>query len=252
MIPILGIPVLNRGDLLVRLIDSIDHPVQHLVIIDNSQGLDKSVRQAIDFIHELIQDKKIPIEMMSVEHPAINWGCAGSWNRIMTYPTDLYWFIVGSDIMFKPGSLDKIVAFINEHQDDHAMIYPGSYNAFAITPLAKELVGTFDENFYPAYLEDCDHNYRLKLVGAKLIDMPDIDIVHGEAPSWGSSTIYSDPELAKKNGITHTNNYEYYGRKWGGPNEGEVYKHPFNDPNWDVKKWVLEPKHRKKNSIWFT
>ncbi len=35
MIPILAIPVLNRGDLLLRCIRSIDYPVGKLVIVNN-------------------------------------------------------------------------------------------------------------------------------------------------------------------------------------------------------------------------
>ena len=40
MIPVLGFATLTRFDLAQRLLDSIDYPVEHLVIVDNS-GKDK-------------------------------------------------------------------------------------------------------------------------------------------------------------------------------------------------------------------
>lgn len=40
MIPNLTVPVLNRYDLLQRMLDSIDFPIRDLLIIDNGGGLD--------------------------------------------------------------------------------------------------------------------------------------------------------------------------------------------------------------------
>jgi GT2 family glycosyltransferase len=104
-----------------------------------------------------------------------------------------------------------------------------------------EKVGYFDENIYPAYLEDCDYHYRSKLVNT-ITRSVETHMVHGEAPNWGSSTIGDkNGALRKSNHITHGKNYVYYDRKWGGREGGETYQTPFNDPNNSVKFWP-EPK----------
>jgi len=41
MIPVMVVPVLNRYDLLQRMLDSIDFPVADLLIIDNGGDVDK-------------------------------------------------------------------------------------------------------------------------------------------------------------------------------------------------------------------
>ena len=46
MIITLGIPVLNRGDFLLRCVTSVDHPVENLVIINNSEGKNAQVTAA--------------------------------------------------------------------------------------------------------------------------------------------------------------------------------------------------------------
>jgi len=49
------------------------------------------------------------------------------------------------------------------------MGHPGgghSYSAFILTQSGLDRVGYFDENYFPAYSEDCDHVRRLILTGA--------------------------------------------------------------------------------------
>ena len=48
MIPLLGVLVLNRGDLLLRMVDSIDYPIDKLAIVQN--GCEPDVVDAIDQI----------------------------------------------------------------------------------------------------------------------------------------------------------------------------------------------------------
>jgi GT2 family glycosyltransferase len=120
------------------------------------------------------------------------------------------------------------------------------HSAFAITPYGVDTVGTFDENIHPAYLEDCDHFYRVVLSGVKSANVPDIKLIHGEAPSFGSSTIFSDSSYKRQNAITHSNNFTYYKKKWGGINGEEKFKHPFNDETKNWKYWEFDPEWRKK------
>lgn len=249
MIPILGIPILNRGDLLERLIESIDYPVELLYIVDNSEGKDDSVREVVETLnveHEFIQR----VDIARTEH---NLGVAGSWNHIMSVMQDKglsYSLIVGNDMMFNPGELEKIDTFVKANAHDHVIMFAHAYNAFAVTPLNLKIVGTFDENIYPAYLEDCDHFYRVTLAGAKSVNIPNVSPLHGEAPSFGSSTIYSNRKWRELNGTTHGNNFLYYRRKWGGNNGEEKFVNPFNDLTKDLKYWEFDPEWRKQQDIW--
>lgn len=251
MIPILGIPILNRGDLLLRLVKSIDFPVEKLVIVNNSRGNDFSVDEALTEINALINAATTPVAKLQIINPEHNLGVSGSWNKIMSETSEAaYWLIVGNDMMFNPGELEKIHTFADANKHDHAVMYALGHNAFVVTPYCLATVGNFDENFYPAYLEDCDHSYRIKLSGVKSSNIPDVAPVHGEAPSFGSSTIFSNPRWRELNGITHGNNFKYYRSKWGGNNGEETYLYPFDDPSISLKTWELDPGHRARNDIW--
>ena len=256
-LPFIGIPILNRGDLLERLIKSIDYPVETVFIINN--GKDESVRRAIEKItgFEYPSDKPKPglfhryssmgfVSKYIIVTSAKNLGVAGSWNTFITRSNNPYWFICGNDMMFRPGELKQIAEFAAKNHETYSMIYAMGYSAFMMTNLGLKTVGTFDENIYPAYLEDCDHFYRLKLSGAKATGFADKELmIHGEAPNWGSSTIHSDEHYRKANAVTHGRNFEYYIKKWGGAEGNEVYRHPFNDPSKPLNFWELDIERRK-------
>lgn len=244
MIKTLGIPVLNRGDLLLRCVKSIDHPIETLYIINN--GNDTSVNGVISMIEKKDISNASLFENIRIEKNK-NLGCGPSWNRISTNSSGP-WFFSGSDIQFRPGAL-ALVEATHEANPDAAAILAYHYSAFLMTEIATKLIGTFDENFFPAYFEDCDHHRRLKLAGAKDIRVPGFECVHGEAPYWGSSTINSNPEFNKKNGVTFVNLQKYYLRKWGGEPGKETYPTPFCR-DYPLSYWELDLEMRKKNDIW--
>ncbi|MFL6227743.1 MAG: glycosyltransferase family 2 protein [Pyrinomonadaceae bacterium] len=240
-IPFVGVPVLNRGDLLTRCVESLDYPVARIVVINN--GDDEGVRESLSSLREGRPN-------LEVVKPAHNLGVAGSWNFFLREYDAPYHLICGSDIQFAPGDLEKIQRFAESHPEDAIMFGNHGYSIFALRRRGVETVGYFDENFYPAYLEDCDYAYRLKLLGARASNVPGINAVHGEAPYWGSSTILSDPTYRERNGVTHGNNFTYYRAKWGGINGEEIYPYPFNDPSRSPKEWTLDGAHRVANDIW--
>ena len=256
MIPILGVPILNRGDLLLRLFNSIDYPIEILHIIANSTAdvPEESVRTAISTIERQVNQGHL-VHKCVVEYGAIynetnqlitrNLGVAGSWNKVLkTYPHAKYIMFVGNDIQLKNGSLknmDTVMCTIENRLSVGTVSATGSYNCFALFPEIVNTVGYFDENIYPAYLEDCDYAYRIKLVGLISHTVAGVDYIHGEAPTWGSSTIYSNKEYKDINDRTHERNFEYYKRKWGGINEQEIFTHPFNSIKHTVQYW-LTPK----------
>lgn len=244
MIGTLGIPVLNRGDLLMRCIKSIDHPINTLFIVNN--GNDQGVADVASLAEQRKFENQGLFENIRVEKHK-NLGCGPSWNHIaLNAPAP--WFFSGNDMKFLPGSvalLDKTL----DQNPDAAEIMAYHYSAFLLTEKGFKIIGRFDENFYPAYFEDCDHYRRMILAGFKDIRVPGFECVHGEAPYWGSSTIKSDPELNRKNGITFSNLQAYYIRKWGGEPGKETYTKPFNK-DLPLDYWERDIELRKANSLW--
>lgn len=244
MIGTMGIPVLNRGDLLLRCVLSVDHPMETLFIVNN--GTDTGVDGVADRIVRRDFENQGLFENIKVEKHK-NLGCGPSWNHI-SQNAPPPWFFSGSDMKFLPGSLALLDKALDANPDA-SVIMAYHYSAFLLTSKAIEMAGLFDENFYPAYFEDCDHYRRLMLAGAKDIRVPGFECVHGEAPWWGSSTVKSDPELNKKNAVTYGNLQKYYINKWGGEPGHETYKKPFNR-DVPLNYWKLDPELRKANSLW--
>jgi glycosyltransferase involved in cell wall biosynthesis len=249
MIPVLGIPVLNRGDLLLRCVGSIDYPVGRIITVVN--GDDESVAVAIE---KLRANSGFDIRVLK---PPTNLGVAASWNRILREdPEAPYWLLVGNDIRFAPGDLRKIDAFTSAHPDWALATTCHGYSLMAVTQAGLERVGSFDENFFPAYWEDIDHLRRVKLSGCGWGEVPDVHAVHGEAPGWGSSTLHSDPEVRQWVQETSEMNFDYLQRKWhcgpldeplAGTDPERGWRLPFDDPALSLKDWSVDRRMAAKN-----
>jgi GT2 family glycosyltransferase len=105
------------------------------------------------------------------------------------------------------------------------MVASHGYACFAINPIALEIIGCFDENFFPAYCEDQDYDRRALVAGLHEGNCSTTMIQHN-----GSGTIARDPALARENAVTQALNLSYYQRKWGGLAGAESLLHPFGDP----------------------
>jgi GT2 family glycosyltransferase len=240
MIPVLGIPHYNRPDLLLRCLRSIDEPVERLVIIHNGELCDLP---ALDDLPGNIRWTTV------IQHP--NAGVAGSWNEIIKLFPAAWWLICNNDIAFAPGDLNRMAQAVDEQLEVPmpGLLY-GNHGAswFAITSQCVDRAGLFDENIYPAYLEDCDYSRRCDLLGVRRVNVPGCLALHGEGGN-GSCTIHSDPVVRAHNHRTHGGNFEYYRAKWGGINGQETFGTPFNDPAWPVWAWRFDPA-RRRNQQW--
>ncbi len=231
-IPILGIPHLNRPDILRRCLDSIDYPVSRLVIVQNGKDEDMP---SLENLPHWIQNITV------IKHP--NAGVAGSWNEIIKLFPAPYWMISNNDILFTSGALQKMAAAGDlqawlpteyDQRQPAGMLFGHAASFFVITEHGYNVVNGWDEGFYPAYLEDCDWHRRATLLGVRMENVEGVCVKHGDHEHSGSITVNSDAELMRKNGHTHKLNFEAYIRKWGGINGQEVFTHPYNDPNWPL------------------
>jgi hypothetical protein len=247
-LPVLGTALLNRGDLLLRMIHSIDYPVGTLHIVVNTVcETDLGIPLAIEQITKEIKEKRLPIDNFYVQYGTdstgalVNLGVSASWNLICSKAFDNnapHCMIVGNDVQFTPGALKTIHEFASCAPHKGILLANIGYSAFVLTRHGWNKAGTFDENFYPAYNEDLDHMYRIMLSNAGRCRIrPAVNLIHGEAPEWGSSTINANPRFRRKNFYTHQLNDVYYITKWGGPIGKEKYKHPYNDASLDLRYW---------------
>ena len=192
MLENLIVPVLNRYDLLERMLDSVDVPVQHLLIIDNGRGTDTLE----------LSDKFAKVTHLRM--PA-NLGVAGSWNLgIKSFPYAHRWFIFSNDVVFRPGALEKLAT---ARRDEITLTADAPHwQAFALGDEAVTDLGLFDEcGFYPAYFEDNDYIRRAEFAGVNIRKL-DIDLHHDN-----SSTIKSGYQ--SKNDKTFYANQRLYQSK---------------------------------------
>jgi len=185
------VPVLNRYDLLQRMLDSVDVPVDHLLIIDNGLGTDTLE----------LSDKFAKVTHLRM--PA-NLGVAGSWNLgIKSFPYSHRWFIVSNDVVFQAGALEKL----SQARRDEITLTADAphWQAFALGDEAVNDIGLFDESLFPAYFEDNDYMRRAEFVGVNIRKL-DIDLHHDN-----SSTIKSGYQ--SKNDKTFFANQRYYQSK---------------------------------------
>jgi GT2 family glycosyltransferase len=150
MIPVLGFATYNRHDLAEELIASIDYPVEHLVIINNSGT-------------QLWQPTKPDLvkHLWHIEVP-YGLGLTGAWNLIVkATPYAPYWLLVNDDATFEPGSLTTIAEQANPEGLGFLRIAP-LWSAIVLGQTIVAEAGLYDERFYPLYFDDDDYERRIK------------------------------------------------------------------------------------------
>jgi GT2 family glycosyltransferase len=247
---IIGIPILNRVDLLERCVRSIDYPVGALVIVNNG---------CIDALESKVAQWKAEnanIGTWYVYQPGANIGVAGGWNVLLhhvfkpggalipyTSPHPVKEtvgsiLICGNDIAFAEGDLQIFDKTLEDFPEADFIFGNHSYSNFLVKRSGYDKVGTFDESIYSAYLEDGDSWSRIIRTGAKAIHAAGLRSHHE-----GSATINSDAQLKAKVQAMQAKNWEYYSRKWGCPKWSsgkETFQTPFNRGG-PVNEWALSP-----------
>jgi GT2 family glycosyltransferase len=209
----IGIPTVNRFDLLKPSLESYlqDFPNVKVFIVDNGkQG-----------IAEHYKDN----ELVTVFEPENNLGVAGSWNLLCKEIFKLhgYALLLNDDIYLGYGTevVEKAIYW------DNLGLTQSSKN-FSVVLLSNALyteLGAFDEQFYPAYFEDSDYLYRLKL---KKKCLQRIDYSLDPRDFMASQTYEKEPQ--KYMNIIFENK-ERYIKKWGGLPFMEQYRKPYTPSN---------------------
>lgn len=237
-IPVIGTAIVNGVHWLMRLLDSIDYPVDNFVIFNNN-GRDQITKE----LDNLCRDHKY-IKSIKVCHMPTNIGCAGAWNLIIkSYFMQPYWIITNHDVAFTSGFLEDMY---NKAQEPNIGMVHGSPGEFGIGTwdifLIKDWVvqkyGLFDENLYPAYCEDWDYLLRFvhDPIAIAYLNKP---YYHGDTFEYaisGSQTWREDMSLKDKIDLARYINESWYiGTKWGEQwVEFSPNKYPFNNEQKDL------------------
>lgn len=155
MIPVVGFATYSQFDLANRLLASIDYPVEHLVIVDNSgtQTWEPKQPEQVKNLWLL----RVPFGI----------GLVGAWNLIIkSTPYAPYWVLVNDDAWFEAGALEIIARDADPEALNFVDIIPAwSCVVFGEGAIAK--AGLYDERFYPLYFDDNDLARRMENAGVK-------------------------------------------------------------------------------------
>ena len=192
MIPVLGFATLTRFDMAQRLLDSIDYPVDNLVIVDNSGKREFEPR-----VNEYVKN----LWLIQVPH---GLGANGAWNLIIkSTPHAPYWVIPNDDSWFEPGALERI-----DHEVDR-----DAFNFVDVNPIWSCVVpgegavlkaGLWDEAFHPIYYDDDDYEWRMKELGVKFNHI-DAKVHHDNSSTLKSGFNEKNSETFARNRRLHTN-----------------------------------------------
>lgn len=207
VIPVLGFATLKRFDLADRLLASIDYPVEHLVIVDNS-GTQSWTPKRPEQVKNLWLIR-VPYGL----------GLVGAWNLIVkSTPHAPYWVLVNDDAWFGEGAMDVIAQDANPDGLSFPHISP-DWSCIVLGQKVVEEVGLYDERLYPLYFDDNDYQRRIEKAG---LPIQRIDaIVHHD----NSSTIKSGYD--EKNNKTYSRNQALL--------ESKVANNDYSEGNWSLK-----------------
>jgi hypothetical protein len=187
--------------------------------------------------HIAIVDNTGQAELPAVGHKWVcgrNVGVARSWNwgrqLVIDNKLDMLW-LCSTSMRFQDGGR-SLVEQMHKHDGYGLNVLQAGWHLVGLCRPTLEIVGSFDEHFYPAYFEDTDYLYRMGLAGLPSPrengrSWPFIDVAVnsvGDAVSLRNGRVSVDFQWLQ----------DYYVRKWGGIQGEELYDSPFDTGRrWD-------------------
>ena len=207
---VIGIPTINRKDLLIPALLKYEgaYPGIDILIIDNGN-------QGIQTGNPKVQ----------VIEQATNLGVAASWNLICRKSFDemgaTHVLILNDDVELV-RTQELLLKTIENHDPHHLLVQDGTWCSFVLPKTVYKYVGSFDEQFYPAYYEDNDYHYRVKL--NPTTEMV-IEPILNPTLYRNSQTIAANPKLNER----FLQNKARYVQKWGGEPLNEKFTTPYGN-----------------------
>ena len=191
---------------------------------------------------KLIHSINEPIIPMIIPNWENNIGVGPAWNQALklAIARDIkYAVIVNDDVVLTPGILGRLTreldgaTLLASPTNITGVCHPRGLNfwCYAVEPKRfVDTVGYFDENFAPAYFEDDDMAYRIKLAGKRMVNIPE-SVYH----QVQGTQDYDEVPVVPRN--IWDRNEAYYRAKWGGHGGAETYTTPFANAGMTLKDW---------------
>jgi glycosyltransferase involved in cell wall biosynthesis len=201
---LLGVPTLNRYELLAHLLDSAERGSMRpsgYVIVDNGGTLPTPTLPNVEVIR-----------------PERNVGVAASWNRILERANGESVIIANDDVTLGHDTFRLLVQAL-----DSGAIFVECGLGWALFGQSAECtrrVGPYDEKFYPAYYEDNDYAFRMRHAGIERTSL------RSDAQHVRSATLAKAGSVAE---LDPSHSRAYYLSKWGGLPGQERYSQPFGN-----------------------
>lgn len=227
----IALPALT-ADIAMRCLKSIDKKYwSQILLVDNTPN---------GFFSLDNPDHPVLSGVRIINGTGTNIGLPASWNECIKrtvearYGYDYLVFLSASEI-FEYGMRDLMEHIKNTQAHTGYRTDRPAWHCVVLSCRTLNAVGYFDENFWPAYQEDTDYIYRMKLAGLhdrrdELNQMPMVPIA---ARTTGISLSIKEGGIE----VDHEAHKQYYIEKWGGWDGEEKFIHPYNDPTKSLKYW---------------
>jgi GT2 family glycosyltransferase len=205
----IGIPTLNRADLLLPSLEKylVDFKNTDIHIVDNgNQNLSNLEENVHTYVHKQKE----------------NIGVAASWNKLcqIIFTKHDWALLINDDVYLGYGN--SRVNMCIEMSEVGLVQSELNWSVLLINKDLYEYIGEFDEGFYPAYYEDSDYMYRLKLHGL----LHEVNNNLNPLDAKVSQTYEKAPDLVN---LSMRFNRQRYIDKWGNVPLLEKYTTPFNN-----------------------
>jgi hypothetical protein len=151
-----------------------------------------------------------------------NLGVAASWNlgvRVARAQSAAYVMLASTSTRFEGGArdLDTLTEVMAEREILALMPHPTYWHTALFDMRFFDTVGEADENFYPAYFEECDLERRALLAGLALVDDGQIPeaTIKASTVRDGHGVDALRASFPGENTINYEALGEYWQRKWG-------------------------------------
>ena len=233
-------------------LDSINTKHDYRIIFVDNASYDNTKEEA----SKLVSDK------FAHKRNEENWGCQKSWNYAIEDSWEKgcdYVLVLNNDVLLHPMCVDQLVERMERKDEDVVLVSAmdlreevpiptmlmalapdfkdsvgesenPNFSAFMINRKYWDVIGEFDELFFPAYFEDNCAHYRIKLAGLKAVCYPPAFFYH-----FGSRTQNEAIGRPISPGQSFEKNKESYFVKWGGLPGTEKFKTPYDDPSKTIK-----------------
>jgi predicted O-methyltransferase YrrM len=209
---ILGIPFVNRPDLLRLAVQSVEPLWPHALIIDNSDtGLDAAMWPV------LVVRPSVPLTFSQTMNLLQRLAAERSCDVLL---------FMHNDAEADSGTPERLLAIVQEAMTSEqrwGVVFTHYDTLAAFSMEMTRVVGQWDTTL-PQYFADGDYYLRVRRAGYEIIDTGLQMTHHNNA----SSTLKSDPQRRFLNSVTFSLYERYYTAKWGGLPGNETYDWPFN------------------------